>query len=335
MAKLYAGLDVSQESTALCVVDGSGIVVFEAVCVSQPDSIAKALAPYRRSLVKVGHETGLFTPWLHRELLRRRFPAICLDARRTRAALSGQRNKTDRNDARDIALVLSHGFAGGAYVKTDDAYRTRLLLAYRRALKRKARDLESLLRSSAKIFGARFTKDDFVSPQRRRQIASFLVRSAKGVMRARTSLLTEAAALEREIRSIASKDRVCKRLMTAPGVGPITALTFKAAIDDPRRFASSRDVGAHFGLTPRRRQSGASDPQGAISRYGDGEVRAALYEAASTMLNCCKKPSNFRSWGLRLAELQGHKFASTACARKLAVILHRMWITETDFVPQH
>lgn len=132
---------------------------------------------------------------------------------------------------------------------------------------------------------------------------------------------------------IAKADLVCRRLMTVPGVGPLTALTFKAAVDDPGRFASSRAVAAHFGLTPRRFQSGQIDISGGISRMGDAKVRGALYEAAFVMIVLSKRPSSLRTWALKLKAQRGLSFACLAVARKLAVILHRMWITGRDFDP--
>lgn len=337
MTTLYAGLDVSQANTAVCVVDESGLKQFECTVATDAAAIALALKPYRRSLAKVGHETGLYTPFLHRELLRRRFPAICLDARKTRAVLAAQRNKTDRNDARDIAVALSRGFNGAAFVKSVEAHRLRALLTCRRTLKRRARDLEGVLRGMAKAFGCKYADGKLTARMRGSRVDPFVANVTASVLRARAALLTEALSLERTVKDLAQRDPICRRLMTAPGIGPITALTYRAAIDDPERFARSRDVGAHFGLTPRRWQSGQRDIAGRISRSGDLEVRAALYEAASTMLNCCKQPSALLAWGKKLQAARGLKYASTACARKLAVILHRMWVTETAFAaaPTH
>lgn len=121
--------------------------------------------------------------------------------------------------------------------------------------------------------------------------------------------------------------------MTVPGVGPVVALTFRTAVDDPHRFSRSRTVGAHFGLTPRKFQSGTIDYDGRISKCGDGEVRTALYEAASSLLVRCKTSSELRSWGLSLVKRRGHKKALVAVARKLATLLHRMWLDGSDFRP--
>jgi len=126
-------------------------------------------------------------------------------------------------------------------------------------------------------------------------------------------------------------DPVCKLLMSVPGVGPVTALSFKAGVDDPGRFKSSRTVAAHFGLTPRRFQSGESDNPGHISRAGDADVRSALYVAAHSLLTRNEQWSSLKAWGMRLAKTRGHRRAVIAVARKLAVILHRMWTDGTAF----
>ena len=141
----------------------------------------------------------------------------------------------------------------------------------------------------------------------------------------------ELARLTKQVLSIVKDERVCRRLMSAPGVGPITALTFRATIDRPERFRHSRDVGAHFGLTPSRYQSGEIDIQGRVSRCGDELTRTVLYEAAHTLLTRSRKWSSLKAWGLKIAKHRGMARARVAVARKLAVVLHRMWTDDTEF----
>ena len=137
--------------------------------------------------------------------------------------------------------------------------------------------------------------------------------------------------LERR-RAPLSSHAQAKLLMTTPAVGPIVALTYAAAIDDPARFKSSKAVGPHFGLTPKKYQSGETDVSGRISKIGDASVRTALYEAAHVMLVRPVKGSGLKSWAMKLARRAGMKKAKVALARKLAVILHRMWVDGTGFV---
>ena len=141
----------------------------------------------------------------------------------------------------------------------------------------------------------------------------------------------EADQLSKRVLDEVRVEPTCRRLMTVPGVGPLTALAFRATIDRPDRFRKSRDVGAHLGLTPRRYQSGETDVQGSISRCGDELVRTALYEAAHSLLIRSTKWSALRTWGLQVAKRRGMARARVAVARKMAVILHRMWCDGSEF----
>jgi transposase len=145
------------------------------------------------------------------------------------------------------------------------------------------------------------------------------------------TMLREFTRLTKQVFVIVRDEPVCRRLMSAPGVGPLTALAFRATIDQPERFKKSRDVGAHLGLTPRRYQSGETDIQGRVSRCGDELARTALYEAAHSLLIRSKKWSVLRAWGMKIAKHRGMARARVAVARKLATILHRMWVDGSDF----
>lgn len=331
----FAGLDVSTRTTAVCVVSHEGEVVLETSVATEPDAIAAALQPWRRSLRTVGHETGSLSPWLHKELQALGLPIVCLEALHTRALLAGQRNKTDPADALGIAQILRAGWFKSVHVKSDEAHRMRILLAHRRSLKRKALDLENALRHTLKAFGVRLhaVGRAGMAAAVYQAIAGdrLLEDLAQGMLRARDVLLAEFARMDRIVRQLAQGDPVCRRLMTVPGVGPVTALAFKAAVDDPTRFRRSRTLGAHFGLTPQRYQSGETDITGRISKRGDGEVRTLLYEAAMSMLVRTRSPSALKAWGLRLAKKRGLKRACVALARKLACVLHRMWLDGSDF----
>src|SRR5262249_55168928 len=148
---------------------------------------------------------------------------------------------------------------------------------------------------------------------------------------ARNLMRRQYVLLDRHLSQIARKDEVCRRLMTISGVGPIVSLAFKATVDDPARFKNSKAVAAHFGLTPRVYQSGELDISGNVSKCGDRFMRHALYEAANSHLRISKKWSSLRAWGLKLGKRVGMKKACVAVARKLAIIMHRMWLDETDF----
>jgi transposase len=258
---------------------------------------------------------------------------VCLDARLAHAALGAQRNKTDRNDARGLADIVRRGACHTVHVKSPEAVRMRALLVHRSTLKRKAADLRRLLGMNAKLFGARLSVKAgaiAIKPVSRRADPWFH-KAAKPVIGAYDVMMRKFAELDAEVMERAKRDPVCRLLMTAPGVGPITALAFRAAVDDPHRFASSRAVAAYFGLTPRRFQSGESDRHGRISRWGDREVRTLLYLAAESLLHRSKSASHIRGWGLAVEKRRGVRRARVACARRLAVVLHRRWVTGRPF----
>jgi transposase len=134
-----------------------------------------------------------------------------------------------------------------------------------------------------------------------------------------------------QVRQLAKSDEISRRLMTVPGVGVVTALTFRHTIDDPLRFRSASTVGAYLGLTPRRNQSGETDTSGKISRWGDRLLRTYLFEAATVLLYRTKKWSSLKAWGMKLAKRIGMKKAKVAIARKIAVVLHCIWVDGTSF----
>jgi transposase len=325
----FAGLDVSIEETAVCVVDDQGTVLLQCSVATEPEAIAEALAPFAATLRRAGHEAGSLSPWLHPQLKALGVPVVCLETRQVRAAMSAQRNKTDATDALGLAHLMRTGWFRQAYVKTDGAYRLKLLLTHRRNLKRKFLDLENAIRHSLKSFGVRLNKvgrGGFEQAVREACAGdAFTAELMECMLTARAALWRQYLRLHKLAVGLVARDELCRRFMAIPGVGPVTALTFSTAIDDPSRFRRSRDVAAYFGLTSKRWQSGASiDVQGRISKAGDPDVRRALYEAASAMLTRYKGKTALKSWGQRIAK-RCHKKAVVAVARKLAVIMHAMW----------
>lgn len=334
MVKLYAGLDVADKTTSICVLKAGGEILLETVAETDAASIGLALKPYRRVIDKVGHESCAKAMWLNKELRRKQWPVVCLDALRTHAALAANRNKTDKNDARGIAEVLSRGIYTAAYVRSDASQVSRTILTHRRAVIRKRIDLERLTSSNLKLIGGKLVRDGdswTAKPQARRRLDDNLKRVFGGTIAIIDLLRNEGDRLDALVSKLAHEDAVCRRLMTMPGVGPITAFAYRAAVDDPYRFKSSRSVAAHFGLTPRTFQSGDSCYIGHITKRGDTEVRSLLYQAAASLINISKSPWRVRTWAKDLAATKGFKVAAVACARRMAVTLHRMWVTESDF----
>jgi transposase len=335
MPKLYVGLDVSHKTTAICALDDSGKIALHTSVATTPKAIAAALRPHKRAIARVGQESGTLAEWLHKELTLLGFPMVCLDARHTYSALAAQTNKTDPNDARGIARLLRRGMFTVAHVKSDQCIRMRALLTARRILLRKAQDLRSSVLMISKSFGKHCEVGSRTSARSRRQNEHELPPLlTTALTRASDQLTVEVKALDKLVKEMVDEDFVCRKLMKVPGVGPITALTFRAAIDDPTRFKSSRDVGAYFGLTPRTYQSGQVSFTNHISHRGNRSTRAALYVAANALLCTSTSKWSVRLWGLHLKKKKGNKIAVVACARKLAVVMHRIWVTGEEFDPK-
>jgi len=332
----FAGLDVPLRSCAVCVVDGKGTVPHERDLPYEVEKIAGYLNALPVSIQRAGFESGTLSQHLFYGLKAEGFDDVCMEARQVSAALSAMRNKTDRNDARGIAQILRTGWFSPVHMKSREAHGVRALLSTRKALLNKTIDLANEVRGLLKIFGIRLPKtvkhgsfDGVVRPMI--EMDEVLAHAMLPLLDARLVLYQHFLELDRRVKRAASHDEVCMRLMTVPGVGPIAALTFKAAVDDPTRFKRSRTVAAHFGLTPRRYQSGEHDNPGRISKAGDRDVRATLYAAANALLMRTMAGSQIKSWGMRLMRTKGRRRAVVAVARKLAVLLHRMWADGTEF----
>lgn len=336
MMGYYVGLDVALRSVALCVIDGEGEIVLERAVACEVDEIVECLHNLDHSIDRIGFEAGTMSQTLFHGLKAVGYDVVCMEARHVSAALSAMRNKTDRNDARGIAQVVRSGWYRAVHMKSAESHHIRTLLASRKALLSRCIDLENEIRGLLKVFGIRLPST--LAHHRFAETVKPIIESDEALtyallpmLDAQQVLLTSYQEMDRRLKLVAGTDPVCMLLMTAPGVGAVTALHFKAAIDDPARFKSSRLVGAHFGLTPRRFQSGESDSQGRISKAGDADVRSALYSAAHSLLTRTRTMSPLKAWGLHLVRTKGRRRATVAVARKLAVILHRMWIDGTQF----
>lgn len=334
----YVGLDVSLDQTSLCVLDAAGRIVRETKIGTDPDAIAEYLAQAALVVERIGLEAGPLSQWLHAGLVAHGLPTICIETRHTKAALSAMPVKTDRGDARGIAQLMRTGWYKAVHVKTQQAQEWRLLLTQRRLLVNKLIDVEAEIRGTLRGFGLKMGQVGRAgfAARVRALLADrpSLLRVVEPVLLVQATLLAQREALHRMVLQTVREEEVCRRMMTVPGVGPITALVFRATVDQAERFAHSRDVGAHFGLTPRRYQSGETNNAGAITNTGDALTRHALYEAATSMLVHATKPSALRNWALAIAKRRGLQKARVALARRLAVVLHRMWRDGSVFHPQ-
>ena len=331
----YAGLDVSLELTSVCIVDARGEIVGETKVPSHPEDLVRHLRSVEHPITRVGLEAGPLSQWLHAGLVAAGFDTVLLETRHVKAALSAMTVKTDRRDARGIAQLLRLGWYRPVHAKSVSAQEVRSLLTARKLMQAKLLDVESGIRGLLRGFGLKvgpISRGRFDA--RIRELVAgqpILETMSDAMLGARAALEGEFKRLHRALLAIVRDDPVCRQLMSVPGVGAIVAITFKSGVDDPARFRRSRDVGPHFGLTPRKYQSGELDVTGSISKVGDRMVRTALYEAASAMLTRTVRMSPLKSWVMGVAKRRGSKKARVALARKLGVILHRMWVDGTCF----
>ena len=333
--KYFAGLDVSLDETAICVVDEKGRIAREVRAASEPDALVEALQGMGLALERIGLEACSLTAWLHEGLTQAGLPAICIETRQAHAAMQTMPNKTDRNDARALAQIMRTGWFRQVHVKSRQCRLWRSLLVARRTVLNEMRSIENVVRAILREAGIKLgTPSRTGFAHRVRELVggdALVMPIVEPLLTILATMLRELARLTKQVFDIVRVEKVCRRLLGAPGVGPITALAFRATIDQPDRFRRSRQVGAHLGLTPARYQSGETDIQGKISRCGDELARTALYEAAHTLLVRSRKWSSLRAWGMKIAKQRGMARARVAVARKLAVVLHRMWSDDSEF----
>jgi transposase len=316
-------------------VDDTGRIIREVKVASEPEALLAALKGPAYHFKRIGLEAGPLSQWLYSALADASLPVICVETRHMRAALKAQINKTDRNDARGMAQMMRVGLYRPVHVKTVRSQKLRMLLTHRKLLQSKAIAIENDLRGTLRNFGLKVGiagKTRFEA--RVRELVENLPDLAalvEPLLIVRRVLREQIVILHRRLLTIVRDDEVCRRLMTIPGVGPVVALTYRATVDVPARFRKSKSVGAVFGLTCAKYQSGEIDWSGRISRCGDEMMRVMLYEAAQSMLVHSKKWSWLKAWAMQIARRRGMKKAIVALARRLAVIMHRIWVDGTEF----
>ncbi len=333
--KYYAGLDVSVKETSVYVLDQSGRVCREVKVPSHPDDVARVLADPACPLERVGLEAGPLSQWLFSGLAGKDLPVVCIETRHTKAFLKAQVNKSDRNDARGIAQMMRVNLFRPVHVKTLKNQRRRALLTARRLLQEKAIAIENDIRGLLRNFGLKVgvVAGGMFETRVRELIEDQpeLAEIMNPLLDVRRVLRDRFARLHRKLLSIVKEDKVCRQLMTIPGVGPVVSLAFTATIDIPARFRTARSVGPALGLTPTLHQSGESSRIGRVSLCGDAMMRGLLYEAAQVLLTRVSKWSWLKAWAMNVAKRRGQRRAIVALARRLAVIMHRMWSDGTNF----
>lgn len=344
--KYYVGLDVSNKDTSICILDSNGNIVKEAKVLSEPSCIHRYLKKTGLIFEEIGIEAGALSHWLVTGLRSHGWNVICIDSRYMAAILSVNVNKTDRNDARAIANAMRCKNYKAVHIKSMESIKTNCLLTTRKTLVHQKMQLNGVIRGILKTFGIKLPKgkrtireaikealafDDF-TPQEEEKLSSNVDWSViETLIVCCEKIEGQLDILEKKLEALAKQDRIIQRFMTHDGVGIVTAMTYKAEIDDPTRFKKSRSVGAYLGMTPTQFSSGEIIKQGRISKNGSTECRALLHEAGVVLITRTKKKSKLKSWGLKKQRKLKTQKAGMAVGRKIAINLHRMWIEERNF----
>lgn len=333
--KLFIGLDVSLAKTAICVISEHGKVQKEAEVASDPDALCRWIGEQNDIIAAVGLEAGPLSQWLHRCLTEAGLETVLMETRQVKGALKAMPIKTDRRDAEGIARLLHMGWFRPVHCKSVSAQEVRAVLSARKSIQQGMIALELSMRGLLRNFGLKvgaISRGKYEYRIRELVDGNLMLQAATWPMlRARATLRQELAGLERLVRQMAKEDPVCRRLMSMPGVGAVVALSYRSAIDDPSRFTSSKKVGPWVGMTPSRNQSGEHDVSGGITKAGDVNLRRALCQAATVMMHRGRS-TWLRTWAAHVTRRRGTKRAMVALARRISVILHRMWVDDTDFL---
>jgi transposase len=335
--KQYIGLDISMKFTAICAIDQDGKILMETTCPTNPECIYRAIQHVNlQNIHKMCLETGTLSHYLCEELQAKGLPIICVDARRASAFLSLKYNKTDRNDAKGLAEGLRLGFFNAIRTKNKSDLSLNTLLRSRRLLVDQRKQLQQAIRGHVKCYGLEIKAQTGLAFYRvASEVVSFLpeiaTKALLALLDAYEKIHDSIKNLEKEIKKLCVDD--VEQLMTIPGIGPITALTFKAEIGDPKRFTKSRSVGAYVGMTPRQSSSGETERMGRISKMGPHTLRSLLTEAGMVVLTRAHLWTDLKAWGLKIQRKHGTKKAAIAVGRKLATIMHQMLLKGSDWMP--
>jgi transposase len=347
MAKrIWAGLDVGVETTSVCIMDDTGAVMQEAVCSSALKSIHQQIKWLkRRRFARIGLEAGTGVS-LARGLRTLGYAVDIYESRQLSKFLRVRRNKTDAGDASGIAEAGRVGASAVSrvYLKSLECQLLQSRLTLRRHLIRERVAAVNLLCRQLELFGGRVRGSTRAMGLRERVESEMRKLFGRDLTALRSELrdladrcedlVTYQRAIDSELRKLAIDNEVCRRFMEIPGIGPIGALTFYAAVGEPQRFARSADIGAYFGLTPTIHQSGLTNRAGRISRMGSAAMRGLLVQAAIAFMRSSSAGGDLRAWATRIAERRGAARARVALARKLSIVMLAMWKTGQCFEPR-
>lgn len=336
----YIGLDVSLKRTSICIMNESEKILHEMSVVTDPDAIMKAISETKLTVKKAAIECGGTSHWLVKSLKDRGLEVICIDARKMAAAITIRGNKTDKNDAQEIANALRTGYYKEVYQKQDDVVEKMTLLTTRRTLITQRVQISNCIIGMLRAFGifscgSSTNEQKFIQnvQQALKGLNDDIRLSIDSLLASFKCILEQIAKIDRRIETITETDEDVQLLKTIPGVGAVTALVFKLEVDNPARFKKSRSVGAYVGMASREYSSGESQKQGSISKAGSAELRMLLCQSAMCLMYNSRSMNRIKLFGLKIKKRKGHGKAVVAVGRKLAVTMHCMLITRKPFDP--
>jgi transposase len=333
----YAGLDVSMKTTSIAIVDEKGKICFETICETDPEAIRKAINDSNLTCEKIGIEAGCISFWLLDELKKLGLQAICIETRQMATIIALKVNKNDRNDARLIANVMRCNLYKEVFHKSRESIEIGLKMGIRRVLIDTRTKLKNSVRGFLKAYGIRLKAISHKKfPEEVRQslvgVEEHVKEVFEGLLKSFEEIDKNIERIEVMLQKLSKTDPVIMLFQTIPGVGPITALTYKAVIDNPYRFTNPRNIGAYLGLTPTQHSSGETVKQGRISKCGCTELRTLLIECGVVILTRTRGWTKLKAWGLKIMKRNGLNVAAAAVARKLAIIMLRMWQEGKAFI---
>ncbi|MGR8953658.1 MAG: IS110 family transposase [Gammaproteobacteria bacterium] len=329
----YCGIDLASKASAICVMDEMGAILREDEIPTDADGFRTRLGGVEA--MKCVVEASPLAEWAVQTLEGLGHEAVIIDARRAKAVVCTKK-KTDRVNARDLANMARTGWYTAVHRKTETARELRTWLTARAGLVETSNALNARIRGLLRAHGIKLgnvAEREFemkVQAQVKEHLPN-LATAFTPLLELWRQAIDAAEALRKEIAAQTKQDAVCQRLMSVPGVGPLTAAAYVATIDDPQRFKRSDQVGAYVGLVPSVYQSGDIDYRGRVTKEGDRLLRWLLVEAAHNLLSHTRRDCALKRWGEKLEAHKGTGKARVAVARKLAVILHRLWITGGTF----
>lgn len=325
----YCGIDMACKSSSVCITDDQGVVVSEFELPTDEDGFRTGLSSWGGLYCVI--EASPLAEWVAGILEGLSHEVVVIDPRRAKAVICTKK-KTDKLDARNLSKMGRTGWYTAVHRKSPESRLLRTHMQARTGLVRTCKAQAARIRGLLRSHGIKLevvSEGGFANKVR--TMAMKRQPELLPILEPLLLIWIQAKKMQKEIRRLSARDETCAQLMTAPGVGPLVVSAYVATIDDPKRFSCGDEVAAYVGLVPSVHQSGETEYHGRITKEGDGMLRALLVEAANVLLTRTKRDFALKRWGQALQKEKGAGKARVAVARKLAVLLHRMWMTGETF----